>query len=87
MSRFSQVKVKTDKKNLDILMTISELYNTSVGQSRELLIDRDNLNDIKDFSGTNKVIVLIVLGAILLASSYGYVKLKKTFDDRNKELP
>ena len=39
---------KTDKKNLDIFKTISELYHTPVGQSRELLIDRDNLNEIKD---------------------------------------
>ena len=39
---------KTDKKNLDTSKTISELYHTPVGQSRELLIDRDNLNEIKD---------------------------------------
>ena len=39
---------KTDKSNLNILMTISELYNIKVAQTRELLIDRDNLNDIKD---------------------------------------
>ena len=38
----------TNKKDLDILMTISELYNIKVAQTRELLIDRDNLNDIKD---------------------------------------
>tara|TARA_R100000322_G_C5434076_1_gene189271 strand:+ start:316 stop:1605 length:1290 start_codon:yes stop_codon:yes gene_type:complete len=38
----------TNKQDLDILMTISELYNIKVAQTRELLIDRDNLNDIKD---------------------------------------
>jgi hypothetical protein len=38
----------TNKKDLDIFMTISELYNIKVAQTRELLIDRDNLNDIKD---------------------------------------
>lgn len=38
-------------------------------------------HDIRDFSGTNKVIVLIGLGILLLAASYGYVRIK------NKYLP
>lgn len=38
-------------------------------------------HDIRDFSGTDKIIVLIVLGVLLLVASYGYVRVK------NKYLP
>lgn len=38
-------------------------------------------HDIRDFSGTSKIVVLIVLGVLLLVASYGYVRVK------NKYLP
>lgn len=36
-------------------------------------------HDIRDFSGTSKIIVLIVLGIILLIASFGYVKVKNKY--------
>jgi cell division protein FtsL len=42
-------------------------------------------NDISDFSMPQKVIVFLILGLLLLAASYGYVKLKKKFEV-NEEL-
>ncbi len=39
-------------------------------------------HDINDFNTTQKVIVLIVLGLILLSASYGYVKLAKHFEKK-----
>lgn len=36
-------------------------------------------NDIEDFTGTNKIIVLIVLGVLLLMASYGYVRVKNKY--------
>ncbi len=38
-------------------------------------------HDIRDFTGTSKIIVLIVIGVILLSASYGYIRIK------NKYLP
>lgn len=38
------------------------------------------INDISDFSMPQKVIVFLILGLLLLAASYGYVKLKKRFE-------
>lgn len=44
--------------------------------------------DISEFSMVQKVVVFLILGLLLLAASYGYVKLKKRFDtsDKNNEL-
>lgn len=36
-------------------------------------------HDIKDFSGTGKIVVLIVLGILLLIASYGYVRVKNKY--------
>jgi len=36
-------------------------------------------HDIRDFSGSMKIVVLIVLGILLLAASYAYVKLKEKY--------
>ena len=36
--------------------------------------------DISEFSMVQKVIVFLILGLLLLAASYGYVKLKKRFE-------
>jgi hypothetical protein len=41
--------------------------------------------DINGFSATEKVIVLIILGLILLSASYGYVKLTKYFENKLTE--
>lgn len=44
--------------------------------------------DISEFSMIQKVIVLLILGVLLLAASYGYVKLKKRFetDDLDRQI-
>jgi len=36
-------------------------------------------HDIRDFAGTSKIIVLIMLGVILLMASFGYVKVKNKY--------
>lgn len=41
-------------------------------------------HDINDINSTQKVIVLIILGVILLSASYGYVKLTKYFENKTK---
>jgi len=41
-------------------------------------------NDISDFSMPQKVIVFLILGLLLLAASYGYVKLKKKFEEKEE---
>ncbi len=43
-------------------------------------------HDITDFNTTEKVIVLIILGLILLSASYGYVKLAKHFEEKINRL-
>lgn len=43
-------------------------------------------NDIRDFSMPQKVIVFLILGLLLLAASYGYVKLKKKFEVKDNFL-
>lgn len=41
-------------------------------------------NDIRGFDTSGKIIVLIVLGALLLGASYGYLKMKKHFEDQQE---
>ncbi|MEL7005260.1 MAG: hypothetical protein AAFN93_21380, partial [Bacteroidota bacterium] len=41
--------------------------------------------DIASLPTTQKVVVLIALGALLLGASYAYTRLKKYFDDKNQQ--
>ena len=44
------------------------------------------VNDIRDFETSEKIVVFILIGVLLLGASFLYVKLKDRFDQNQPEL-
>ena len=66
-----------------ILFTALKTQNTAMNKGSLFLfvvaLIKVVFHDIKDFSGTGKIVVLIVLGVLLLLASYGYVRVKNKY--------
>ncbi len=66
-----------------ILFTALKTQNTAMNKGSLFLfivaLIKVIFHDIKDFSGTGKIVVLIVLGVLLLIASYGYVRIKNKY--------